>query len=856
MLLAWVVYPALLLIASLGLGLLVERAAGVSIPASLLPPTGMAALMVVGVLQISWAPAARYTLLTVIVLVIAGFLVRRRSVPLRARIGGDRWAIGAILLVFLVYAAPVLVSGTPTFTGWIRLDDGASWLALADRIVTAGRTSAGMPPSSSEALLATVFAANYPVGSFVPLGLGAQALHVDSAELLQPVITVYAAMTGLALLAVLRSALTGMAFLRAATVTIATQATLLYGYAIWGGVKELALALLIPTVAAWVFIGPDPIPPASPGELTPPEPAASADTEPAGLLANSTEPATAASPATAAAAASQRKAHRRQTLRATLGLAVVGAAVVGVGGVNGALWLVIPALAWLVLIVRRLGVAGAALVAAAGIVATAVLAGGEVIRTSLSYIASMGRFASGGDDLGTLWGKLRSEQVVGIWPIGDFRAVPARMDLTWVLIILVIVLATIGCIWCWRRRQLEPLLYLVTAVPLAFLLSRGGAWIGGKAMAISSPALLAVAGAGLALLVAHRRMTEAVVAGGVVSVGVLAGSWATYKEAPLAPYGDNAELARIGASGPQAAPALITDYSPYGARHYLSALAGQGAGELRRDVIPLRQDPGGLGKTGVADIDDFEPRAIYPFKTLVLRRTVTASRPPSNYQLVWQGANYQQWQRDDSRPTPIEHVGLGDLNNPQATPPCEVVKGLGATAQKLGPAVQLAYSERPGQIELSLATGQMPNSWGRDTNSGQVWPNTSGAATYVVNLDRDDTYDITTRGSFLGRLRIYIDGQQVFDERNHLVWAGHGFFVAAVPLTAGSHRVELRYEKTWWAPGTGGYRTPNGNRLFAWSLGPMFFGRIPADSDVQKVPAAKASSLCGRPLDWVEVVAG
>ena len=75
--------------------------------------------------------------------------------------------------VFAVYAAPVVLSGQATFAGYITLDDTATWLALTDRVMDHGRTSPGWRPSSYEAMLDDYFRqSGYPIGAFLPLGVG------------------------------------------------------------------------------------------------------------------------------------------------------------------------------------------------------------------------------------------------------------------------------------------------------------------------------------------------------------------------------------------------------------------------------------------------------------------------------------------------------------------------------------------------------------------------------------------------------------------------------------------------------------------------------------------------------------
>ena len=76
-------------------------------------------------------------------------------------------AVAAVtaLAAFAAYAAPVVLSGESTFTGCIKLDDTATWLALTDRMMDHGRDLTGLAPSSYEAAVDIYNADGYPLVS-------------------------------------------------------------------------------------------------------------------------------------------------------------------------------------------------------------------------------------------------------------------------------------------------------------------------------------------------------------------------------------------------------------------------------------------------------------------------------------------------------------------------------------------------------------------------------------------------------------------------------------------------------------------------------------------------------------------
>src|SRR5690349_13664595 len=122
---------------------------------------------------------------------------------------------------------------------------------MTDHVMEHARSLAGLAPSTYEATLATTLALGYPTGALMPLGVGHQLLGYDIAWLYQPYLTFMAAMLGLTLYALLERPVAPR-WLRALFAFLAAQAAVLYGYVLWGGVKEVAGAWLLALVAALV----------------------------------------------------------------------------------------------------------------------------------------------------------------------------------------------------------------------------------------------------------------------------------------------------------------------------------------------------------------------------------------------------------------------------------------------------------------------------------------------------------------------------------------------------------------------------------------------------------------------------
>ncbi len=576
---AWLVFPALLGAVTLGCGLVLERVAGVRLPFALLPPAGLATAVVTMSLAVMLDATAELAVPLVVALAVAG-LAAAGLRSLRERFDG--WATAVAATAYVVFGVPVLATGEPTFAGYVKLDDTATSLGMLDWALEHGTSVAGLAPSTYEAMLTLWLGDGYPVGSLLPVGL-THLVGVDPAWTWQP----YLSLLG-ALLAIGLYELTGEVVrsrpLRALLAVTAASSALLYGYALWGGVKELFAAALLVLLAATLPL------------------------------------------------------LWRSRARAALVPAVVGAALLDGLSVAGAIWLVplvaaAAVVAWRRGTWRQLGVGAAVGLA----LAVPALAAGP------AFFDNANEVARGADDMGNLLGPLRLWQLAGVWPSSDFRVEPGDMRATAVLVAVAVVACIVGTLVAFRHRAWRLLLLLGTALAgaLTFVLA-SGPWIEGKALAAASPAILLTAlVAGAALVERGRRLEGALVLLALVG-GVAWSNGLASRDASLAPYGQLAELESIGERFAGDGPALMTEYQPYGVRHFLRRLDPEGASELRRRLVPLG-DGRVLAKGETAPIDAFAPDTVRVYRTLVLLRATGV--PPAPFRLVDRGRYYDVWQQ-------------------------------------------------------------------------------------------------------------------------------------------------------------------------------------------------------------------
>ena len=749
---------------SFGCGRLVELAAGERLPGSLVLPVGFTVVILAGEFATLTGATAELAAPLVAGLAVAGLLLGAMRLP-----RPDFWALGAAVAVFAVFAAPVVLSGEATFAGYIKLDDTATYFAMTDRVMEHGRDLSGLAPSTYEATLATTLAIGYPTGVLMPIGIGHQLIGYDLAWIFQPYIAFLAAMLVLSLYALLAPLLPSRP-LRAFAAFVAAQPAILFGYSLWGGIKELAGAWLFALLAVLV-----------PWAL---RPGASA--------------------------------------RAVLPLAAVCAAIVCVLSLPAAAWLAPALLGAVVLLVRR---PVKSLPVKLGIFAVAVVAlAVPAIVAAVDWLPKVSGFRSE-SELANLFGPLSELQAFGIWPVGDFRLRPDDTAPTYVLIALVIAAGILGVWWACRRGAWELPTYLaIVGLGSGAVVLVSSPWVSAKAIAMASPAFLAAALAGCAALLGLGRRVEATVAAVAIAGGVLWSNALAYNEVSLAPRGQLHELETIGRELAGQGPALMTSYEPYGARHFLRRSNPEGASELRRRFVNLR-DGGMLDKGESADIDRLGLDGILDYRTLVLRRGPAASRPPSVYRLVRSGRYYEVWQRPESgAPTILEHLSLGNATQAAAVPRCADVLRLAREAQAASGA--LVTATRPEAIPV-------------------VTPSLSGTASARVDAPEAGRYTAWLAGDWFGRSSVTVDGREVGAKRAELNWPGLYTDLGTVELAAGPHTVDLTYDRGGLRPGSGGP---------PFSFGPLTLSREDARDPVRTISPSDARALCGRRLDWIEAV--
>jgi hypothetical protein len=806
---AWLLYPLALALLCLGLGLLVGRLADWRLAGVLLLPVGFVTLMALARLLVQAHASARLALPAVVALALVGLVVERER--LRA-LRPDPWITLAALGVFAVFAAPVVLSGTPTFAGYLALPDTSHQLALADVLAHHGYDATGLTDGSLKLSMVSYLASNYPVGGQALLGVTAPLGALDLAWLYQPLLSFMAMISALAL-AGLVTPLLRHRWQAAVAAFVAAQSALVVGFALQGSIKEIALIAAVNTGVAVL----------------------------------------------AAAIAERRPA------RSLLALAIAAAAAIAAIGPVALAYFGVMAIVVVVVWGRRIAAGERSdLVWIAIGAAVAVLLALPVLSTlrtqfdvqSGTLSASTAAATSTLADIGNLAEPLKTEQLLGVWFNGDYRYTTNQMEgLQAIALVVAAILGVLGLAWALRRRAVGPLLLLaVLGLPSIYLADRASPYADAKVMAIFSTVVLlfAVLGA-LSLWRGPWRVLSLVATAGIVLAVGLSSALA-YHDVSLTPYDRYTELLDLDKRLAGRGPVVFNEYDEF-AKYFLRDAPGYSQPEWPHGYRHGPYHPNALadpkrrptGKTPL-DADDLTLAYMESVPYIVLRRSPTSSRPPANFARVWTGDYYELWQRR-AAPRVLRHKPLGpDILHQAAVVGAGEARAWAERARGAGGSI--AYAPRPRPAGFDVTRPRRPGLW--NTFGGfplGLVPAGPGILRGPLALPRSERYEIWAEGSFARRMRLSIDGREVAVTRPGLNNPGAYELLATPRLSRGRHVVVISQGGGDLRPGSGGYRSSLRH------IGPVWF--VPIEDRARRVVTIDPGDwrrLVGVRADWLEVV--
>ncbi|HEX5224316.1 MAG TPA: hypothetical protein VFW29_04205 [Solirubrobacteraceae bacterium] len=815
-------YPLALGALCMGAGLLVDRAAGGSMSAALLPAVGAGAL--IGVSQLSTfvvplAPATPYILLGV---ALAGFgLGHARAASVCAAAIRRPWLAGGPALVYLLAIAPVLLAGRTSFSSFMALSDSAVHLIGADYLIHHGQSYAHLDLRSSYGrFINAYYNTSYPSGADTLFGGSAALLGLPLIWAFQPFgAFLLACGFGPAWLIARRAGLAGA---RAWTAAVcAVVPALVYAYDLIGSVKEVGALTMALAAGALVI------------------------------------------------------SHRRwlgRSGRGALPVALVLAAGVSTLGAAFGVWALVALAVLAGVLAGRVRAGTTTAAGALAVVALGAVVGALATLPTLADLGGSLRVAgsiASTTNSGNLQAPLRAIQVFGVWLNGSYKLAPHGGDLvlTHVLIAVAGAAAVAGGVALLRARAFALLAWIALTLLAWLVLSQSVAtWANAKTLVITSPVVVLLGWTGIGALAraghggsrAHRRRSRvrassmqarrararvvrvpALAAAGVgaaLVLGTLVSDEMQYRASNLAPTARYQELAAVGHRFAGEGPAVFTDFDEY-ALYELRNLR-VGGPDFVYPPPALAAAAGGYGDP--VDLERVAPAALSSYPLIVTRRTPLAPRPPAAYLLAWQGAYYQVWRR--SSPAALVHRAL-------AGAPATQCAQLGALAAHASAGARLVAAVAPTAVRVAIRHARHPRRWGREREGLVMGVPGTLSARFEVGLG--GAWNVWIQGQFMPTVKLAVDGHPLRAFGGEL--SGNSLVPGTVPprtieLAAGAHVVTVTRGPVTFAPGARGSAV-----LDAILLTPA---AAPAAGVLASAPAARWRTLCGRSYAWAELERG
>jgi hypothetical protein len=795
------VYPCVLAVLCAGAGLLVDRCSGgEELPASLLLTVGAAALIAICQLTTYFSGLAPTTPYVMAVATASGLLLgRERLQALWRRASASWWQLAVPVIAYAIAMAPVLLAGRTTFSSFMALGDSAFHMLGADFLIRHGQDYSHLDLRNSYGLFVNnYYKLGYPTGADALFGGSSFLLGLPVIWTFQPFNAFMLAIAGgPAWLLARRLGLDGL-WAALATLT-AVLGALVYAYELIGSIKEVSALSMILTLGTLVVL------------------------------------------------------HRRW-LRgapaAAIPFALVAAAGISALGPAFGVWALV---AVAILAVIALGDIRAGrqslrrmlLLIAAGAGTALIAAGPTWIHASRALQVAQ-NIANTGNP-GNLHAPLRATQVFGVWLLGSYKLSPVgnSLLLTQALIVVVAGAAVLGAVQLLRTRA-YPLAAWLGAMIVAWLgvTALVTTWASAKTLMLTSPVVVLLAWAGLAWLRASRVSVVMPALGWLAALALVGGVAVSdalqYRDSNLAPTKRYQELASINSHFAGKGPTLFTDFDEYSM--YELRDMDVGGADFAYPPPALAALAHGYGHP--VELDRAPPRALLAYPLIVTRRDPAASRPPSAYSLVWQGAYYQVWRRQTGAPAAIAHIRLTG----SAAEQCPRIHQLADTASALNGG-RLIAADAPELVRVSLEGASYPAGWGHEPPLGGLVMKRSGQLSARFELPAAGVWDVWFQGHFMPKIDVAINGRALPSIGGEL--SGNSLVPDTVPaipvrLAAGPHRLSVTRLHNNLAPGDNGWAA-----LDAVFLTPVTAAAQPA---LSTEPVASWHTLCGRQYQWIELL--
>ncbi len=570
---AWLLGPALIVLASAGLGALVARVARADFGVLLLPVGWVTGIVLsTALLKVGLDGVIASLAIAAVALVGVAFWLRERRGPWRPG-AVALWAAGGAAVAFALAMAPLVGSGRSAVVGYVFNNDPAIHLGLMAVLADLGGSPGGELATSSYSSMGELLTDGYPIGSYVWPLFASVTTGIEPFHLWTSSIAVASAMLALVTFEALRMMGAPPALAGIASPMVASG-YLTYSFVAQGGAKELTVAAAVyaAVVLALRALGPE---------------------------------------------------CSRRVLAAALLAAAAALATFGVGALA---WLGLPALvvagivlwplrerrprrrtAWLV------GGAFAALVAVSL----------PTIVDTINFVQESEETLRNPAQFGNLLGPVSWTEALNVWLSLDYRLDPPSHEaLTAIGVALAGALAVVGLVFALGRRGHAGLggglAVLAGAAGAVVISSRYSIYLDTKSYMVLAPALGSATAAGVAALwrgpAAARVLAAAL--GALLVAGVVASDRFVYANAWVTPDERFEELADIADRFDGRGPILVNEREQYSVYLLRDLQPWESWGTFQPDRgFPGERFPPSLPHT--PDFDDYTPQHLARFDLLL-----------------------------------------------------------------------------------------------------------------------------------------------------------------------------------------------------------------------------------------------
>jgi hypothetical protein len=431
-----------------------------------------------------------------------------------------------------------------------------------------------------------------------------------------------------------------------------------------------------------------------------------------------------------------------------------------------------------------------------------------------------------------------------VWLFGDYRfAVPAGTAavLTVAATVLIFALITPGVLRTIAAREPGPLMAAVTmALVLAVMLPRTIPYAQAKLLMIASPVVILIAAQGLTGFRGFDWRALCAVAASGLGVAVLASDALAYHQFPVAPTNRMIALQQVGRRLGARGPVLDSEFEQFAKYFALPARIVDGPDAPTPIQLSLLRPTAEYDHS--FDLDEEQLSFVQSFPYILVRRGPTSSRPPSNYEQIYENAFYTLWQRTGS-PTVQAHMPLGEAISSSGVIGCRALADFVRQAPR-GSRLALAPSAPTYGFQLAAAATRSPG-WALMAN-GEYSTATPGEAAHKIDIRSSGNYTVWVQGDTPRSVTVTLNGRALGSVSGADTPGGWLSAGSSVDLTAGIYTLAVKR-------GGGGIGPGNGSTQA--SLGAVaLVAQTPPAEQVAIRPLGAWRSLCGTRADWVELI--